>query len=197
MMNDSTTNIVPQGESPSGRFVLRIESEVHTALRRAAKDAGLSLNAYCARKLAAPEHHGAGPFEEAIRRASVTFGKQLVGVVAYGSWARDEMTDRSDIDLLVVLTPEFTITRDLYRVWDAAPLRWGSHPVEAHFVHLPRDDARVTGVWAEIATEGIVMFERGFEISRLFARIRRRILSRHLIRRRSQGQPYWVEAPDA
>jgi len=184
----------PRESSPSGRFVLRIEPELHAALRRAAKDAGLSLNEYCARKLAAPGTHSAAPFEEAIRQASTTFGKQLIGVVAYGSWARDELTDRSDVDLLVVLSPDLAITRELYRAWDAAPLHWGSHPVEPHFVHMPDEDARVTGVWAEVATEGIVLFEREFEISRLLARIRRRILARGLIRRRSQGQPYWVEA---
>ena len=99
------------------------------------------------------------------------------------------------MDLLVVLSPDLAITRELYRAWDVAPLHWGPHPVEPHFVHMPDEDARVTGAWAEVATEGIVLFDREFEISRLLARIRRRILARGLIRRQSQGQPYWVEAP--
>lgn len=193
-MINSTIRTKPE-KPPSGRFVIRIEPELHATLRRGAKDAGVSLNEYCTRKLAAPEHHGAGPFEEAIRRASGTFGKQLVGVIAYGSWARNELTDRSDVDLLLVLTPDCSITRELYRAWDETLMHWGSHRVETHFVHLLQEDDRVTGVWAEIAAEGIVMFERGFEISRLLTRIRRGILARHLIRRRSQGQPYWVEGP--
>ncbi len=192
----NSTTATPLGRrSPSGRFVLRIEPELHRALRRSAKESGLSLNEYCARKLAAPGNHSAGPFDEAIRHASITFGKQLVGVVAYGSWARDELTEGSDVDLLVVLSPDLAITRELYRAWDAAPLHWGSHPVEPHFVRLPHDDARVTGAWAEVATEGIVLFDPEFEISCLLARVRRRILARGLVRRRSQGQPYWVEAP--
>lgn len=193
-MVNSTTTTAPRRRPPSGRFVLRIEPELHAALRQAAQDAGLSLNEYCARKLAAPGNRGAGPFEEAIRKVSTTFGEQLVGVVAYGSWARDELAEKSDVDLLVVLSPDLAITRELYRAWDAAPLHWGAHPVEPHFVHVPDDDARVTGSWAEVASEGIVLFERGFELSRLLARIRRRILARHLMRRRAQGQPYWVEA---
>ena len=73
-------------------------------------------------------------------------------------------------------------------------VHWGSHPLEPHFVHVLDDDGRITGVWAEVATEGIVLFEREFELSRLLARIRRRILDQHLMRRRAQGQPYWVEA---
>ena len=81
-MKNSTTATVPRRRSPSGRFVLRIEPELHAGLRRAAKEAGLSLNEYCARKLAAPENRDAGPLEVAIRQASTTFGKQLIGVVA-------------------------------------------------------------------------------------------------------------------
>lgn len=185
---------VRPGKSPSGRFVLRIEPELHATLRRAAQDADLSLNEYCARKLAALGNRGIGPFEEAIRQASTTFGKQLVGVVVYGSWARDELAERSDVDLLVVLSADLAITRELYRAWDASPLHWGSHAVEPHFVYVPDENARITGTWAEVATEGIVLFERGFEISRLLVRIRRRILARQLTRRRAQGQPYWVEA---
>jgi len=37
-----------------GRFLLRISPGLHAALREAATAQGLSLNDYCARKLAAP-----------------------------------------------------------------------------------------------------------------------------------------------
>ena len=38
----------------SGRFVLRIDPGLHGTLRKAARAAGVSLNEYCARKLATP-----------------------------------------------------------------------------------------------------------------------------------------------
>jgi predicted nucleotidyltransferase len=174
--------------------VLRIPPEQHAALRRAARDAGLSLNEYCAEKLATPGDPPGGPSQATVRRALAVFGDHLVGVVAYGSWARGEMVETSDVDLLVVLDRSLPVTRDLYRAWDAAPLRWNDHPVEPHFVHVPDERARVSGTWAEAATDGIVLFERGLELSRLLVRIRGRILSRHLERREVQGQPYWVEA---
>lgn len=174
--------------------MLRIPSELHAALKAAAETAGLSLNEYCARKLAAPGDPPSGPSEGAIRRAVGTFGEHLVGVVAFGSWARDELTESSDVDLLVVLDGSVAITRGLYRDWDAAPLRWDGHAVEPHFAHLPGEEARIMGLWAEVATEGIVLVERHHEVSRFLARTRRHILETPLERRWAGGQPYWVRA---
>jgi hypothetical protein len=43
-----------RSQRPSGRFVLRISPGLHAALRAAAAEVKMSLNDYCARKLAAP-----------------------------------------------------------------------------------------------------------------------------------------------
>ena len=40
--------------SASGRFVLRLTPELHAELQAAAKQSGVSLNEFCARKLSAP-----------------------------------------------------------------------------------------------------------------------------------------------
>ena len=45
-------------------------------------------------------------------------GDDLAGVVVYGSFARGESGDRSDVDLLVVLGTGKPITRALYRGWE-------------------------------------------------------------------------------
>ncbi len=59
---------------PSGRFVLRIEPEQHLALRKAAEEAGMSLNAYCALKLAAPGAPQTGPATDAVQKAAGVVG---------------------------------------------------------------------------------------------------------------------------
>lgn len=179
---------------PSGRFVLRIDPRLHAALREAADASGLSLNEFCARKLAAPGVAVGGPAAKAVERGAAVAGGALVGVVAFGSWTRDELTARSDVDLLVVLDANAPLERRLYGRWDASPLRWEGHRVEPHFVHLPPAGARISGLWAEAATDGLVIFERDFSVSRRLAAIRRRIVSGELVRRRVHGQPYWVEA---
>ncbi|NCA10545.1 nucleotidyltransferase domain-containing protein, partial [bacterium] len=107
-------------------------------------------------------------------------------------WARGEITDSSDVDLLVVLDPSLPITRALYRSWDERPLTWGGRGVDVHLVHLPEADAEISGTWAEAATDGIVLFERGLELSRRLSAMRRRIAAGEVVRHVAHGQPYWV-----
>lgn len=179
----------------SGRFVLRLPPSLHGALAGAADAAGLSLNEYCARKLASP----CPPLDvpdavAAVTAAARVGGEVLLGVVAFGSWARGDEGPGSDVDLLVVLAGGTPLTRDLYRRWDEEPLRWNGRPVEPHFVRLPPAERRATGVWAEAAVDGIVLFERSLRVSRRLAAIRAEIAAGRLQRREVHGQPYWVEA---
>lgn len=182
-------------DTPSGRFILRIDPRLHSALREAARDAETSLNEYCARKLASP---GAWLDSEAsgiVERAASILGKSLVGVVAFGSWVRGEHDATSDFDVLLIADDDLPISRNLYRRWDDAPaLFWKGLGVEPHFAHpLPAGEVP-SGLWAEIATEGVVLFERGFRVSRRLAEVRRRIADGDIVRRSVQGQPYWLRA---
>lgn len=189
-MNDTT----PRTEGPSGRFLLRVSPGLHAALRRLAAEAGVSLNEYCARKLAASGTTMDGPGAEVVSRAAERFGEDLLGVLVYGSWARGEAGDESDVDLLVVLDHGVAISRSLYRAWDDATreLTWEGRRLEVHFVRLPESGEDPTGLWAEAALEGLVLFERGFELSRRLIEFRRRIATGAVRRHRVHGQPYWV-----
>ena len=184
-----------ESRAPSGRFVLRIDPGLHGHLREAAHAAGASLNEYCARKLAAP---GTWLDEEAssiVERAASILGEALVGVVAFGSWVRGEHDSTSDFDVLLVAAEGLPISRDLYRRWDETPgLSWQGLEVEPHFVHLLPKGEVPSGLWAEVATDGVILFERGFEVSRRLAEVRRRIADGDIVRRFAQGQPYWVRA---
>lgn len=178
----------------SGRFLLRIPPGLHEALRRAADEAGLSLNEFCARKLAAPGESVQGPGVDVVARATEQFGEKLVGVLVFGSWARGDLGTESDVDLLVVVDPEVPIVRSLYRAWDdaAGALTWDGRRLEVHFVSLPDLDDGPSSLWAEAALDGIVLFDRGFELSRSLIAVRRRIAGGAVRRRRVHGQPYWV-----
>jgi predicted nucleotidyltransferase len=180
----------------TGQLLLRIAPGLHAALREAARESGLSLNEYCARKLAAPVGALTSVAEgtDAVRRAAALCGPNLVAVVAFGSWARGELMDGSDVDVLIVVEERVPLTRDLYRQWDAEPVRWHGRPVDAHFVHLPAAEARVAGVWGEAALDGVVLFERGLRVSARLAAVRRDIAAGHIVRRIAHGQPYWTGA---
>ena len=180
----------------SGRFVLRIDPGLHAVLRRAAGEAGLSLNDYCARRLAFPGADvaalpGAGAV---VARAAGLFGADLVGVAAFGSWARGDATSGSDVDVLVVLEATVPLTRQLYREWDGRPIEWSGRPIEPHFLHLPTPERTGAGIWAEVALDGIVLFARDRRLPAFLSKVRRDIAARRIVRRIVQGQPYWVQA---
>ena len=191
-MND-TNQRNSKDDRPSGRFVLRIDPDLHAFLRDSATAAGMSLNEYCSRSLALPPADLPGGILEGMKRAINLMGVNILGVVAFGSWARGEMMEGSDIDLLIVVRSEVQIERPLYRAWDRSPLKWAGHSIEPHFVHLPAGGARITGLWAEVVLDGIVLFDRELALSRRLAEFRRRIASGELTRRWSGGHPYWVE----
>lgn len=181
---------------PSGRFNLRIEPELHAVLRAAARSANTSLNDYCARRLASPGAALDPAPAAVVRRAARVLGDSLLGVVAFGSWARGEETVSSDLDVLLVADRAVPISRALYREWDAGPdLSWDGHEVTPHFVHLPPGAAAVSGLWAEVATDGLILFERALTVSRHLANVRRRILRGELSARFADGQRYWVHEP--
>jgi UTP:GlnB (protein PII) uridylyltransferase len=108
-------------------FLLRVPPGLHRALRRTAQAAGLSLNEYCVRKLAAPMGNLASVADAAaaVSHAAGLFGEDLLAVAAFGSWSRGDLRSASDVDLLVVLDERIELTRDLYRRWDAEPLSGG------------------------------------------------------------------------
>lgn len=192
-MPSDTTVESGESRSPSGRFVLRIDPGLHGTLREAARAAATSLNEYCARKLASP---GVWLDEEAsaiVERAASLLGEALVGIVAFGSWVRGQHDATSDFDVLLIAADDLAISRQLYRRWDDAPgLSWQGLDVEPHFVHLLPEGEVPSGLWGEVATDGVILFERGFEVSTRFAEVRRRIADGDIVRRFAQGQPYWA-----
>jgi predicted nucleotidyltransferase len=190
----SSSKMRGEERKASGRFVLRIDPGLHGALKRAVREMAVSLNEYCARKLAAPVSSLTGweLVSDTVQRAAAVVGGDLEGVVAFGSWARDELHDGSDVDVLVVVDRSTELSRALYSEWDADPVRWHGHRVEPHFVHLPESSRPVVGLWAEVAIDGVVLFTRGFELPRCLARVRQDIVAERVVRRVVHGQPYWV-----
>lgn len=181
--------------TPSGRFVLRLHPGLHEALRQAAGARGVSLNEYCVARLAAPcgELPVFDGASAAVRRAATLSGRSLIGVVAFGSWARDDLADTSDVDVLIVVDEDLEITRDLYRRWDEEAVAWSGRPVDPHFVHLPAAQRTFSGLWAEVAIDGVVIFERDLRLSSTLAAIRRSLAEGRIRRKVVHGQGYWME----
>ena len=144
-------------------------------------------------------------------------GKDLVGVVAFGSRARGDACAQSDLDLLVVLDERVPITRELYRRWDRetlgqSPARRGANApgpeggpgpasptgtvhADVHFACLPPPGEERPGIWADLACEGVVLEDRDGRLEACLEAYRRAIRAGRLERRESHGHPYWVPGP--
>ena len=136
---------------------------------------------------------GDGDAVALVSRAAAVAGDALTGVLLHGSRVRGDDTPTSDIDALVVVETRIQLSRTLYREWDEQPVTWNGRPVNAHFVHPAAADA-FSGLWAEAAIDGLVLFDRDGELSASLARVRRAIADGRLVRRVVHGQPYWTEA---
>jgi hypothetical protein len=178
-------------DEPSGRFVIRLSSGLHAGLRARAREQGLSLNEYCVRRLSTPASELDAPATAVVERALSLFGTELVAVAVFGSWARGEATEASDVDLLIVVERGVRLTRSLYRRWDETPLEWRGRRAEPQFVHLPEPGSVPSGLWAEVALDGVVVHERGLRLSRWLVEVRRAIAAGQIVRRFAHGQPYW------
>jgi hypothetical protein len=187
----------------SGRFVLRVSPALHRRLRDCARGDGVSLNALCVRLLDAGLSLGSGGSARAaagldpglLDAVAREWAGELVGVAFFGSAARGEATETSDIDLLVVLEPGTRIERSLYDRWDGI-LRSRGRPaddrVSPQFVALPPSPEDAGGIWLEVAREGIVLFDREAGLARFLIALRDLVAEGGVTRRKVHGHPYWV-----
>lgn len=176
----------------SGKFLLRMDEALHQQLQITAEQSGRSLNELCCLRLQLSSHLENLPSETilAIQTAQMVAGKDLVGIVLFGSWARGVPRDGSDMDLLIVLKTGTPITRSVYRRWeDVAP---DLKICEPHFVSLPKAEDHITGLWAEMAIDGIVFMEAYQSITKYLSTVRRAMVEGRLIVKRMHGQNYWI-----
>ena len=178
------------------RVLLRLPADLHLTLVKAAADLDLSFNEFCVRRLQAPsDAHGLSVVRSlVVSRARATFGDRLLGVLVLGSWARGEAAATSDIDVLIVIDPGTTLTRDLYRAWDLDPLTFEGRAIDAHFAHPSAAGTAPTAVWCEAAVDGVVWYDPTGAIAIRLGEVRRAIAEGRVVRAFAHGQPYWKGA---
>lgn len=179
---------------PSGRFVLRLPPALHAQLAESARVRGRSLNEHCVRSLARAEAVAVRALTDVVAKALEQLGPEVVGVAVFGSWARGEAGPSSDVDVVVVVAPDVEIARSLYTPWDGVDVTIDGHRVEPHFVRMRSADDAISGLWAEIALDGAIVYDPDLALSRELSRIRRGILEGGLVRRSAGGHVWWTAA---
>ena len=180
--------------NPSGKFVVRVGPDLHSELRKEAIERGLSLNDLCLKRLSTRQpESGHQHFNDILSQARELYCNDLLAVVVYGSWVRGEATESSDVDILLVLKKERKIVRSLYREWDNADdINIDNLPVQVNFTNPPESEKHLSGFWAEISIDGMVIWDPSLWANRFLAKVRAYIADGRLKRYHTHGQPYWV-----
>lgn len=182
----------------SGKFVLRISSELHKKLTDISIRKRASLNSLCVSLL----NKGLGleddrsdistRFEPIINKLRSKFKDRLAGVVLFGSQATGEATESSDIDILIVLEDSISLNRSLYSWWDSE-IVWDDGEMNPHFVTYPKNIDTVTGLWFEIAISGKIIYQKNVAVSQIISKLKKFIADGRVRRYISNGHPYWVK----
>jgi predicted nucleotidyltransferase len=191
-------------------LILRVPPSLHQQLKQEARSADMSLNKRCLALLSgkartSPVRHSTLDLRHASSASSLTnalkdlaarvlqtIGDDIEGLVLFGSFARGQELDRSDIDLLVVLNDGVSLDRDVYSRWQFG--KFSGREVSPLFVQIPAEGERIGGLWFEVALEGVVLFDRDLHLSRFLSRVRNYIASGRIRRMITHGHPYWVHS---
>jgi len=155
----------------------------------------MSLNTLCAQMLSSSmtgsamtsSHFIPSPFLNALIEQ---WKNKVCAIVLFGSVVRKEETETSDIDLLLVLKEDIPINRELYREWDILP---HVKEISPHFIQIPKDPLEVSGLWYEVAMEGIVLWYSDMIIFQILQKLRTAIAEGKIKRMFSHGHPYWIK----
>ena len=172
------------------RILLRLTKPLHDAVKARAAREGLSVNSLLGRIISQGIAHplADGITESIIQRARHEYGNQVIGLLLFGSQARGDQHERSDTDLLLVVSEELRIERSMYRAWDALL----PECISLHIGHLPHTPSDAGSLWLECALDARILFDPTGAIKNTLSAVRDFITSGAVVRRVTHGQGYWV-----
>ena len=146
------------------------------------------------------------PFRSVLRAATDAWlsrmGDNLVSLVLFGSTARGEAGEASDIDLLVVAEGFPRSLRDrrrpLLEEWERVRAASNLPAVEWNLVTKSPDEARFRSpLYLDIVEDGILILDRDFFFERILSEMRERMRALGTRRvRLPDGSWYWDLKPD-
>lgn len=159
-------------------FIVRVPRSLHLKLKERSKQLRISLNHLCQMIL---EKGDLSELDLAVESIKIAFKESLEGVVFFGSRARGQDHDNSDIDLLIVLNER--VTRGDYKLIDLP---------EKYSPSLVTFPSKPSGLWFEVALDGVVLFDKSGKLNNFLRGVRSYILEGKVKRQTTHGQGYWI-----
>ncbi len=135
-----------------------------------------------------------------------SFGEKLLAVVLYGSVARNEATQYSDIDLLVIASdlPEGRFARQKHLEAADKELdpelqklrRQGVFTDFCPMLKTPEEAGRIIPLYLDLVEDAVILYERAGFFSAILERLRRSLERLGARRVRTGRVRYWELKPD-
>ena len=178
-----------QSKPPSGKFVIRLSPTLHKKLKQESQIIGCSLNEYCVSILSKRNDAEANSsFALIVSEILKEFHADVLGIILFGSQARQDFHDRSDTDILVIMKSDIPIVRALYRRVPATL----DETISIHFAHRWKDPAQASSLLLECAIDGKVLYDPTEVITVMLGDIRSYILAGKVTRKVTHGQGFWI-----
>lgn len=182
--------------------LLRLPASLHRALVKEAEAAGLSFNQFCTKLLTSAVLSRRNQGEPLWLKPVLDLYRDegLLGVVLFGSAARGQAREDSDIDLLLVFPSGMMIQRALYRRFEAMSLESAQlRKISIHCLPLPSgltadgETFDFSSLWLEVGMEGQILWSGTPLLARALDQIRKAIAGGMYRRKTIHGQGYWLK----
>jgi len=132
------------------------------------------------------------PVREAVNNLVERLDGKVVAVALFGSLARDELDDRSDVDLFVVVRGMPKGLKRRFIIYDTAyrTLKRDVTLIDVDEKELFREELEITPMLLNIAWDSRVLYDPEGKLSRLFERVKTLIKKLKLERYRTIDGKY-------
>ena len=111
---------------------------------------------------------------EASEKLVKEFSSKIVAVSLFGSWARGEASERSDVDFFVVVR-NFDEKNRKFKIYDCLQrvMKRDVTVIDVDEERLFREDLSINSLLLNIAWDSIILYDPSGRLKELFERIRR------------------------
>ena len=125
------------------------------------------------------------------------FGEKLFSLVVFGSVARSEADEQSDIDILIVADglPRGRLARqDIFlQLEERLDERIGSeHPYLSPILKTPEEARELAPIYLDMVEDAVILYDRDRFFRQVLDRLRKRLMELGAERRRIGRMRYWV-----